>query len=283
MSTVIAEITFAAVAWVGIAAAALLVTIAGIALLRKRLAAALVGVAVVGIAIWAAHAWSVSARDAERRRLEGRIAALEAVALAPRSPLSCLGTGANETLVSACERVLFASAETVAAALSFTRAGLALMQEAQTRLPNAATKSAGSGLRATLQQDRFGFTAHALELHFGCTAQSCPALSVLPDSARVLANLREGLFERKVAAHSAAWQSAPAPAPEPPAAVSELTHVPLPSTFTLPSADSIPPVSIMDPEAGAAPSSTTPAAPARTGGSSSAAPPPRTAPADRRP
>ena len=60
--------------------------------------------------------------DADRRALEIRAQALTSHALAPGSPLACLDAVAGDSVDAACEKALFASPATVAAASAYAAA-----------------------------------------------------------------------------------------------------------------------------------------------------------------
>jgi hypothetical protein len=301
MPTSFAEITLAAAAWVGIAAAAVLVATLAVTLVRRRLVAALTLIALLGIAAWAVQISTNFTRDGERRALESRLLALESVTWTPSSPLSCLGAAADKTLETACEHALFASPEIVAAATSLTSARVAWLQDARPFLQGRPSlEAAARDIRAAIEQDRYGFAAHALKQRYGCTAEACAMLSLLRDGAQVRANLRDDTFAKKIASHSVAWHAAPPSEPAPSvAAASGPKYAPLPSSFMLPSPDSIPPISIMTPEPGPATTGSTPqpaaprptaaqppaslAPPAPHNGRPAAPPPMQLAPVDRRP
>src|SRR5258708_13523687 len=64
---------------------------------------------------------------AELRLLDERLAALLVRAVAPGSALSCLDELAGETVEAACEKAVFASPESVSAAVAYVTAKLALL------------------------------------------------------------------------------------------------------------------------------------------------------------
>jgi hypothetical protein len=281
MPTIIDDFTLTVALWIAVVAAALVVTASIVALVRQTLAGTLVFIAIVGFATWGVYALSATLRDAERRALESRLDTLEAATWATGSPLGCLGTVSGDAVDAACEHVLFANAGTVAAAASFTNARLALLRDASAfaRGREASFESRFGGLRAVLEQDRHGLVAYVLKQRYGCTADACELTRLLHDPAKVRANLREGTFARKLAEHHPSW-TAPEPVPPPPVAEGGVKHTPLPSTFILPSSDSIPPISIMDPEptiTGTTPAPSGPAAAAPPSSSPPAARAPRTA------
>jgi hypothetical protein len=101
-------------------------------------------------------------------------------------------------------------------------------------------------LRNALEKDRFGVVAHVLAVRKDCTAEKCDALNLFRDAARIRANLRENTFDAHLGRAAPTWSARPIaeggiePAPARGSA--------LPPGYNLPSAESIPPVSIMTSE-----------------------------------
>ena len=202
-------------------------------------------------------------RDAaDRRALLQRGTELTAAAAAPGSALSCLDAGAGDTVEAACEAKVFADAHSTAAGVAYVGARLALLVEAADTQPAALKAMAAS--RRAIELDRYGIAAHVLSARDGCTAERCAAFAWLTDAAAIKANMKAQAFDQYVSRHASAW-NAPAPAAESPAAVSaapapaaepvpvksaavEPVAHPVSSKYTLPSAASIPAVSIMNAE-----------------------------------
>jgi hypothetical protein len=234
---------------------------------------------------------AASGRLAERRALDQRAAELAARAIAPGSPLACLDAVAGDSVETACEKAVFASPASVAAAVSYVTARLALLSDAvdYARRAGGGYDRALATLRVSIETDRYGMVAHVLSVRDSCTPLLCDSYVLFKDPDRVQANLRDRLFDRYVERYTAEWaraQTAPvAEAPAnyttasaPPAAPAATTAVPLSPKYDFPSAASIPPVSIMTPEP-AAPPETKPA-PATAPAAAPAAPK-RTHPAPR--
>jgi len=191
-------------------------------------------------------------RAAERRALDLRATDLAARALVPGSPLACLDGVAGGDVESACERILFARPETVAAATSYVAAQIDLLSDgaAFARRRDATFEHRLAGLRRAIGLDRFGIAAHVLTTREGCSAERCAVFEWLPDAGPLKANLRADLFAQSVERHRADWQAPPADAAPtasvaPPGPVAGTAHA---TDFDFPSSASIPPVSIMDPE-----------------------------------
>lgn len=212
-----------------------------------------------------------------RRELDSRAATLLARAVAPGSALSCLDELAGEAVEAACGKAVFASPEAVAAAVSYVTAQLAIVSEASDYARRVDPSYGGElvPVRAALELDRFGIVAHVLESR-GCKAERCDALELFNDSTRVAGNMRDHVFDELVGKFAAAWNSSrPAMAAvEAAAAAAPPATPPHPVSpqYDFPSADSIPAVSIMVPEAGGNANGSAQTAPAAATGSSPRSP-----------
>jgi hypothetical protein len=181
---------------------------------------------------------------------------------------------------NACERPLFASPEAVAAAVEYVDARFSLLApSAALAARDPSYQPVFERLRRGLETDRYGLVAHVL-LTRGCTGADCAELRLLRDPARVVANMKARTFESSLGVHTLAWQSGgtgPAMASTPPLTTNGAS-IPIASggpgaiaatgsasagssKFDFPSANSIPAVSIMNPEPGA-PATAEPRAPA---------------------
>jgi hypothetical protein len=221
----------------------------------SRIVWGVVAVLVAAIVAWVAVGrWKDYEIALERRALDARAGELTARALAPGSPLACLDAVANATVEIACEKSLFASPETVAAAIAYVDAKLSLLAAG---IAHAARDPGYEAslyrLRRSLEADRFGMVAQALASR-GCIDRVCPALKLFRDPRHIAANLRQHTFDANVVLHAAAWRpesaalaAAPPPAPHAPSP-NPATGVPVASKYDFPSAASIPPVSIMNAE-----------------------------------
>jgi hypothetical protein len=249
--------------WVASGSAALLVFACALAIewTRTRASVAVVLLAaVLGATLtWAFLGPSLRDQGAERRVLEMRAAQLDTQALAPGSPLACLDGMAADTVEAACERAIFTSPAAVASAISYVAARLALLADVVTydRMNGRTTDDLLRPLRQSLEADRFGFVAHVLAVRDGCTSDRCAALTLLPDAALVRTNLSAQTLDRYLDHYASAWAqqpdvpvadaAAPSSAGTPPAAgLTGQKKVLIDADF--PSAASIPPVSIMNPE-----------------------------------
>jgi hypothetical protein len=246
---------------------ALLVLFAAFAIARGAAGRALRGlviIAVLGFAGWIG--WSLIGRSAqseklaERQSFERRAAALAASARAPGAALACLGGMAGEQVEAACERAVFATPDSVASAVNYVAAQIALLSEAldAERRQNANYDALVTPMLHGLEADRYGIVAHVLLQRDNCAADECDDLGLLRDPNRVRTNLQEKPFNALVAKYAPSWatmrlgpvadfsRALPAAVPGGP------TGVPVSSKYEFPSSSSIPPVNIMSSEPGGA-------------------------------
>jgi len=272
--------------WVAGAVVALTAVMFLFALIRTGIVGATASTALIvalafgGLAAWS---WTDHVRALGQRAVADGMAALDRQALAPGSVLGCLTGADSDVLNTACETAVFASAEAAAAAVTYTAAQLDLLADAQAlaRTRGTALDSRVAGLRRSLEHDRFGLVSHLLAARTGCTPERCEALRLFRDSARLRANLRTDAFGAHLARASEKWQrGAPAYTGTPTARTPEAGRehasgpgAPLPPNYKLPSADSIPAVSIMTVEPGPAPAAAPSPPPAAA--ASPPSPPPR--------
>ena len=250
-----------------------------------RAALVLVG-AVAGFL--ALETWSRLDLRSERRELDARAQELFMRAALPGSAFACLDPLVGDVVESACEKAVFQTPESTAAALSYVAAELTLLADftIHVRKTGSEIPLALGNLRRSIEGDRFGLVARVLAVRDGCTPGSCPAFALLTDPGRVAVNLAGRSYELYVERHAAAWPAgnkSPAVAAtaagaganvaegdvQPPAAP------PPRSGLFFPSAASIPPVTIMNAE---------PQLPPETTGStpsSAPSPAPKQAPARR--
>lgn len=200
--------------WVVGIGVALLVLFALLAVFRTNVGEVVWTVTRLGlVVVVAASAWLFFGRAIdhdraeERRALDQRIQELTVRATEPGSPLGCLDTTMNEALDTVCERVIFANPGTVAAATVFVAAQLALLSDAVDYInrSDAAYANAITGLRHTIETDRFGLVAQVLATHDGCTAAKCTQLAMLSDTTRVSDHLKDGTFDGLVARYATLW------------------------------------------------------------------------------
>jgi len=166
--------------------------------------------------------------------------------------LACVDDLAGEAVLTACEKALFGSPESTAAALSYAARQI-------NRLTGLGSVAAANknitpeleALRRAVEHDRYGLMAEVLVARDRCTASDCAAFKSLTDWRRIAANIDERTYDGMVARYSAVWNAPPAPAAAPVAALISAVPTGKPTNAEFPSASSTPPVSIMTPEPGA--------------------------------
>jgi hypothetical protein len=252
----------------GAAAAALAVVICALAFARRctgrraafgRMVLVALSGGLSGVLAWALLA-DGAARDraVERRALEARAAQLNAQALIPGSPLACLDAAIGDSIETACTKTLFASPVYVADAISYVAAQFALLSD-MTAYADRGGKDISAALeplRRAVEADPFGILAHLLSTRDGCAADKCPPLSLLHDASHVRTNLIAQTLDRYVDQYREAWAKLPeGPVAElPDAQPAGMIEPNAPGkrkvtvNIDFPSADSIPPISIMNPE-----------------------------------
>jgi len=165
--------------------------------------------------------------------------------------LSCLDGIAGESVESACEKALFASADSTAAAVSYTAAQI-------TRLASFGNASAADAimtpdlraLRRAIERDRYGLVAQVLMTRDGCTSTACPFFPSLTTTAQIAGNMNERLYDGLVGRYAPLWNAPASSTSTAPVAALGAPGAPpgRPVSGDFPSASSIPPVNIMTPE-----------------------------------
>src|SRR3954447_7087461 len=125
--------------------------------------------------------------------------------------LSCIDDLAGDAVLNACEKTLFGSAESSAAAVAYA----ASLVTQLTGAGEAASKSPSSeflALRRAVERDRYGLMAYVLMARDHCTPQACPAFSALTDKRQIAANMTERLYESLITRYAPSWN---APPPQP--------------------------------------------------------------------
>src|SRR5215212_1901135 len=249
--------TFTLPLWAVGVAAALLVALVVVAVMRSgvtEFGGLVFRVAVIVIAV--AFGWTYITRTGERdraderRALDQRAADLVGRAVAPGSAVACLEATNTETVEGACERAVFASPETVAAATAYMAARLTLLVDANeyTTRRDQNYESSIAGLRRTVGADRYGLASQVLATRDGCTAEACDAFALVYDDKRLRANLKDRLFDVTVARYAVNWPSRTRPMASSSSGANSPSGVPAGPNVSFPSAASIPPVSIMNSE-----------------------------------
>ena len=193
--------------------------------------------------------------------------------------LACIDDLAGDAVLNACEKTLFGSAESAAAAVAYAASQITrLTSFGDLATADRRTSPELQALRRSVERDRYGVMAYVLMARDHCTPASCAAFRSLADSRQVAANMDERTYENLITRYAASWNAPPAPSP---AATGLLAGLPpslptgKPTNAEFPSAASTPPVNIMTPEP---PTAATAKPPAATATAPVAAPrPPATA------
>src|ERR1700678_3340999 len=190
--------------------------------------------------------------------------------------LSCIDDLAGEAVLTACEKSLFGSAESAAAAVSYAASQITQL----TALGDVAAANRNmtpelQALRHAVERDRYGLMAQALVARDHCTLSECPAFRAITDPHQIVTNMDQRVYDGLVSRYAPSWNAPPAPAGAV-AALSPSMPTGRPTNAEFPTAASIPPVSIMTPEPGPAATPPAPRAPASAANASS--PTPTTAP-----
>ena len=187
--------------------------------------------------------------------------------------LSCIDDLAGETVLTACEKVLFRSAESTAAALSYAASQITwLTAFGDVAAANANMTPELQMVRRAVERDRYGLMAYVLAARDHCTPSDCAAFRAITDRNQIVANMNERTYEGLIVRYAPSWNM-PAVTPAPVVALPPSMPLGKPTNAEFPTAASTPPISIMTPEPGQA---TTPAAPRPASSSPPSSSPPLT-------
>ncbi|HEY2212851.1 MAG TPA: hypothetical protein VGH62_14765 [Bradyrhizobium sp.] len=175
--------------------------------------------------------------------------------------LSCIDDLAGETVLTACEKVLFGSAESTAAALSYAASQITrLTALGDVAAANARMTPELQMVRRAIERDRYGLMAYVLAAREHCTPSDCAVFRALTDRNQIAANMNERTYEGLIVRYAPSWNAPAAAAPLAILAPSVPTGKPTNAEF--PTAASTPPISIMTPEPVAAATPSAPRSPA---------------------
>ena len=166
--------------------------------------------------------------------------------------LSCIDDLAGETVLAACEKALFGSAESVAAGVSYAGSQITRL----TAFGDAAVANKNLTyelltLRRAIERDRYGLMAQVLMARDQCTPAQCAAFRALTDSHQIVVNMAERTYDALISRYAPSWN---APAAAPVAALLSSVPTGKPTNAEFPTAASTPAVNIMTPEPGPSPS-----------------------------
>jgi hypothetical protein len=195
--------------------------------------------------------------------------------------LSCLDDLAGETVLAACEKTLFGSADAAAAAVSYAAARLTqLTSFGDVASANKNMTPELATLRRSVERDRYGLMAYVLAARDRCQPAQCAAYRSLTDHNQIAANMDERVYEGLILRYSPSWNAPATPAPAATAALPPSFPTGKPTNADFPSAASTPPVNIMTPEP---PIAAAPAAPRPPAAANAQTPAPRPSPASSAP
>ena len=192
--------------WLTLAAAGFFGIIVLITLLRAEKSVAngaltVITLLAIGIAVAATiRGFGPGSRRVRRNQLAAADRSLPA--------LSCIDDLAGETVLTACEKALFGSAESTAAALSYAAAQITRL----TAFGDAATANLTpelQALRRAVERDRYGLMAYVLMARDHCTPSDCAAFRSLTDSQQIVSNMDERIYDGLVMRYSASWNAPP--------------------------------------------------------------------------
>ena len=179
---------------------------------------------------------------------EGRPATAVSAAL---PQLACIDDLAGDAVLIACEKTLFGSADSAAAAVAYAASQITrLTGLGDLAASEKATNSDVQALRRAVERDRYGLMAYVLMARDHCTPAACPAFAALADRRQVVANMDDRVYETLITRYAPSWNAPPqaAAAPGLVAALPPSMPTGKPTNAEFPSASSTPPVSIMNPE-----------------------------------
>jgi hypothetical protein len=168
--------------------------------------------------------------------------------------LSCIDDLAGDIVLAGCEKALFGSAESAAAAVSYAASQLTrLAALGDAAAANESMTPELQALRHAVERDRYGLMAQVLVARDHCTPAVCAVFRALTDNHQIVANMDERTYDGLIARYASSWNAPATPPPAPVAAFMPTMPMGKPTNTDFPSAASTPPVSIMTPEPGTTP------------------------------
>jgi hypothetical protein len=187
------------------------------------------------------------------------------------SQLSCIDDLAGDAVLNACEKVLFGSAESSAAAVAYAASLITQLVDAGAATVGKNPSSEFLALRRAVERDRYGLMAYVLMARDHCSPQACPAFRSLADSRQVAVNMDDRVYENMITRYASSWNAPVQAGAGLVAALPPTMPTGKPTNAEFPTSASTPAVSIMAPEPG--PSAAKPAAAAAPRAPATAPPP----------
>jgi hypothetical protein len=164
--------------------------------------------------------------------------------------LTCVDDLAGDLVLTACEKVLYGSAESTAAAVSYAAAMISrLTATGDVATANKAMTPELLALRRAVERDRFGLMAYVLLVRDRCTPSDCVTFRSVTDRQQLVNNMDGRTYEGLVTRYASQWNAPqPAAAAGPFAGLAPTMPPGKPTNAEFPSSASTPPVSIMTSE-----------------------------------
>ena len=253
--------------WLTLAAAGFFGLLMLITLMRAEKSVANGALTVIALlAIGIAVAATIRSGPANMRSTSGEVrTASEPTPALPS--LSCLDDLAGDVVLGVCEKAVFASADSTAAAVSYVAAQISHLTSYGDSANAAKIMTPElQALRRSIEHDRYGIVAQVLQVREHCSPTECAVFRSLTDNHQIITNMDEHLYEGLVSRHAAMWTAPPQTTASTVPGMGALAAYPpsmptgRPTTMDFPSANSIPPVSIMSAEPARREPATAPAA-----------------------
>jgi hypothetical protein len=166
--------------------------------------------------------------------------------------LACLDDLAGDLVLSNCEKTVYGSAESTAAAVSYAAAMVTRLTAAgDVATANKSITPDLLALRRAVERDRYGLMAYVLLTRDHCTPSDCVAFRSVTDRQQLVSNMEGRTYEGLVTRYASQWNAPQPQAQSATGLIAGLTpNAPTgkPTNADFPSAASTPPVSIMNPE-----------------------------------
>ena len=237
--------------WLTLAAAGFFAIITLITLMRAERSVANGALTVITLlAVGIAVASTSRDSDSTNRSDGGNVRAATPL---PASPaLACVDDLAGDLVLQNCEKALYGSAESTAAAVSYAAAMITRLTAAgDVATANKSVTPDLLALRRAVERDRFGLMAYVLLARDHCTPSDCVAFRSVGDRQQLVNNMEGRTYEGLVTRYASQWNTPVAQAqPAPGLLAGVVPNMPTgkPTNAEFPSAASTPPVSIMNPE-----------------------------------
>jgi hypothetical protein len=237
--------------WLTLAAAGFFAIITLITLMRAERSVANGALTVITLlAVGIAVASTTREPDTTARTDGGNGRAATPLSASPA--LACIDDLAGDLVLQNCEKTLYGSAESTAAAVSYAAAMITRLTAAgDVATANKSMTPDLLALRRAVEHDRYGLMAYVLLARDHCTPSDCVAFRSLTDRQQLVSNMEGRTYEGLVTRYAAQWNAPPAqtqPATGVLAGAAPNMPTGKPTNADFPSAASTPPVSIMTPE-----------------------------------